>query len=211
VHVLVTGMSRPVNAFPSQTPAAAPAPAEESEEEDTEESSEDDDDDDILGRDTAVENEFEDGTNWGKYTTLYDDVVDQSKMDLADVDGPSTEVVASCRLTDAQILQVTDFFRSLKVKGLCVRWVLVACCLLLVACCLLLVACVYLACLPACQLLTARAFVLPCGVARRTWEPVVWVCWTSFEWLAGEPSLDRFVRSCTSSFVSRTTLCSSSR
>ena len=65
------------------------------------------------------EGEFDDGTQWGKYTTVYDDTVDVSKMDLADVDGPSTDVVNSVRFTDAQILSITDFYRSLKVCSRC--------------------------------------------------------------------------------------------
>jgi hypothetical protein len=101
-------------------PAPAPPPAEESEteEEDTEESSvgsEEEED-----REPVEAGEFDDGTQWGKYTTMYDDDVDLGSLELADVDGPSTEVVMACRLTDANIVQVTEFFRSIKVC-VCVR------------------------------------------------------------------------------------------
>jgi hypothetical protein len=63
-----------------------------------------------------VPGEFDDGTEWGKYTTLYEDDINPDKMEVVDLDGPQTDVVNCCRFTDAQILQVTEFFRSLKVS-----------------------------------------------------------------------------------------------
>ena len=66
--------------------------------------------------DIPVPGEFDDGTEWGKYSTIYDDAINPDTMEVVDLDGPQTDVVNCCRLTDAQILQATEFFRSLKVS-----------------------------------------------------------------------------------------------
>lgn len=47
--------------------------------------------------DIPVPGEFDDGTEWGKYTTVYEDDIDADKMEIADLDGPQTDVVNVCR------------------------------------------------------------------------------------------------------------------
>jgi hypothetical protein len=105
---------RPWPTLAQATPAAAAAAEESSEEEDTEESSIGSEEEEEE-REPPVAGEFDDGTQWGKYNTMYDDDVDLGAMELADVDGPSTDVVMSCRMSDAHILQITEYFRSIKV------------------------------------------------------------------------------------------------
>jgi hypothetical protein len=107
--------------------ALHPQAAAESEEDDTESSGDETDKSSDL--DIPVPGEFDDGTEWGKYTTVFDDDMDPDKMEVVDLDGPQTDVVHVCRFTDAQVLQMTDFFRALKVSATtiaerlqCVDW-----------------------------------------------------------------------------------------